>query len=313
MFLSNFSIRQPVTTVAIIVVLMCLGLLAIKNLRVNSIPDVQEPVLVVVVPYPGASPEAVEREIINRVEKPLQSVPGERDPLAATRPGADHRHLQLPQNMVEAADEIRNAISQVRHKLPLEMREPVLFRADPSQEPVMQLALSSKSQTLAEISRLAEDQLADRFRGINGVSTVDVNGSLRRELSVLLRAQKLREYNVSVAEVVGALRRQNTTAPVGQVKGALQTRASASWAASNPRASSRIVRRSGDEIVRLGQVATVQDGFAEQADTRCATAIPMSASRSRGRATRVRCPLPMTCASSWRRSSRRCLRERKSP
>jgi hypothetical protein len=68
-------------------------------------------------------------------------------------------------NMVEAADEIRNAISQVRHKLPLEMREPVLFRVDPSQEPVMQLALSSKTQTLAEISRLAEDQLADRFRG----------------------------------------------------------------------------------------------------------------------------------------------------
>src|SRR6187397_3433997 len=75
MFLSNFSIRQPITTVAIVVVLMCLGLLAIKNLRVNSLPDVQEPVLVVNVPYPGASPESVEREIINRIEKPLQSVP----------------------------------------------------------------------------------------------------------------------------------------------------------------------------------------------------------------------------------------------
>src|SRR6187549_3462458 len=75
MFFSNFSIRQPITTVAIVVVLMCLGLLAIKNLRVNSIPDVQEPVLVVNIPYPGASPEAVEREIINRVEKPLQSIP----------------------------------------------------------------------------------------------------------------------------------------------------------------------------------------------------------------------------------------------
>ncbi len=56
------------------------------------------------------------------------------------------------------------------------MREPVLFRQDPSMEPVMQLALSSDKQTLAEISRLAEDQLADRFRGINGVSTVNVNG-----------------------------------------------------------------------------------------------------------------------------------------
>jgi HAE1 family hydrophobic/amphiphilic exporter-1 len=61
MFLSNFSIRQPVTTVAIIIVLMCAGFIAIQNLRVNSIPDVQQPVLVVQVPYPGASPETVER------------------------------------------------------------------------------------------------------------------------------------------------------------------------------------------------------------------------------------------------------------
>ena len=53
MFLSNFSIRQPVTTVAMVIVLMCLGLLAFKNLRVNQNPDVQQPVIVVTVPYPG--------------------------------------------------------------------------------------------------------------------------------------------------------------------------------------------------------------------------------------------------------------------
>ncbi|MFO1503309.1 MAG: efflux RND transporter permease subunit [Steroidobacteraceae bacterium] len=268
MFLSNFSIRQPVTTVAIVVVLMCLGMLAIKNLRVNSLPDVQEPVLVVVVPYPGASPESVEREIINRIEKPLQSVPQVRE----IRSTASESQAQIVvvfnfhKNMIEAADEIRNAISQVRHKLPIEMREPVLFRYDPSQEPVMQLGLSSNTQTLAEISRLAEDQLADRFRGISGVSTVDVNGSLKRELSVLLHAQRLREYNVSVAEVVGALRRQNTTAPVGQVRGSLEDQSiRLVGRIESPREFENIIlRRSGDEVIRLGQVATVEDGFAEQ-------------------------------------------------
>src|SRR5262245_39928973 len=75
MFLSNFSIKQPVATVAIIIILMCVGLLALKNLRVNQIPDVQQPVLVVEFPYPGASPETVEREIVSRVEKALLSIP----------------------------------------------------------------------------------------------------------------------------------------------------------------------------------------------------------------------------------------------
>lgn len=201
MFLSNFSIRQPVTTVAIIIVLMCLGLIAIQKLRVNPIPDVQQPVLVVQVPYPGASPETVEREIVNRVEKSLQSIPQVYEIRSTASEGRAQFVVifNFRKDLVEAADEIRNAIGSVRHKLPLEMREPVLFREDPANEPVMQLALSSQTQTLAEISRLAEGQLADRFRAINGVSAVNVNGALRRELSVLLHAQRLREYNVSVA------------------------------------------------------------------------------------------------------------------
>src|SRR5512134_44729 len=75
MLLSDFSIKRPIPTVVIIIMLMVMGLMALKNLRVNQIPDVEQPVLVVNIPYPGASPETVEREIIDRVEKSLQSIP----------------------------------------------------------------------------------------------------------------------------------------------------------------------------------------------------------------------------------------------
>src|SRR5437868_4325138 len=267
MFLSNFSIKQPVTTVAIVIVLMCLGLLAFKNLRVNQIPDVDQPVMVVNVPYPGASPETVEREIINRVEKSLQSIPQ----VYQIRSNALESSAQIviicnfKKNMIEASDEIRNAINSVRYKLPIEMREPILTRIDPSAQPIMQLALSAKNQTFAEISRLAEDVLADKFRSIDGVAVVYVNGSLKRELSVLLRAERLREYNVSVTEVVNALRAQNTTAPVGRVKGTLDEQSiRLVGRIESPRDFNDIViaRRNG-QIVRLGQVATVEDGFAE--------------------------------------------------
>jgi hydrophobic/amphiphilic exporter-1 (mainly G- bacteria), HAE1 family len=292
MFLSNFSIRQPITTVAIVIVLMCMGLIAIKHLRVNPLPDVQQPVLVVSIPYPGASPETVEREIINRVEKSLQSIPQ----VYEIRSTASESNAQIviifnyQKNLVEASDEVRNAIGTVRYKLPVEMREPVLLRVDPSAEPVMQLALSSETQTHAEISRLAEDQLADRFRGIPGVSTVDVNGSLKRELSVLLHAQKLREYNVSVTDVVNALRRQNATAPVGKVRGDLGEQSiRLVGRIESPREFENIVlRRVDNEVVRLGQVATVQDGFAEVNGYSLRNARPnvgLSISRSRDAST----------------------------
>ena len=157
MLLSNFSIRQPVTTVAIIIVLMALGLLALKNLRVNQIPDVEEPVMVVQFPYPGASPESVERDIINRVEKSLQSIPQVHE-LRSTASDGNAQFViiyEFDKDMSEAGDEIRNSIAQVRYKLPLEMREPVLYRFDPSSQPIMNLGLSSDRQSHAEISRLA--------------------------------------------------------------------------------------------------------------------------------------------------------------
>src|SRR5215468_3238503 len=119
MFLSDFAIRRPTSTVVIIIALMCLGLLALQKLRVNQIPDVQQPVMIVNIPYPGASPETVEREIINRVEKALQSIPQ----VYEIRSTASESSAQIviifnfKKNMVEASDEIRNAIASVRYKL----------------------------------------------------------------------------------------------------------------------------------------------------------------------------------------------------
>src|SRR5215471_7065237 len=113
MFLSDFSIKQPVTTVAMIIVLMCLGLLALKNLRVNQIPDVQQPVMVVTFPYPGASPETVEREIVNRVEKALQSIPQVYEIRSTSSEGQAQIIIifNFKKNMSEASDEVRNAIA----------------------------------------------------------------------------------------------------------------------------------------------------------------------------------------------------------
>ena len=272
MFLSDFSIRRPVATVVIIIALMCLGLLALKKLRVNQIPDVEQPVLVVTIPYPGASPDTVEREIINRVEKSLQSIPRV-DQIRSTASREPARRsssiFNFKKNMVEAADEIRNAIASVRHKLPIEMREPILQRVDPAAQPIMQLALSSTTQTPRR------DLAPGRGRcwpTASAASTawpiVNVNGALRRELSVLLRAEKLREYNVSVTDVVNALRTQNTTAPVGRVQGALDEQSirlvGRIESPARVRADRRQAPRQRDRAPGPGGRRS-QDGFAELA------------------------------------------------
>ena len=76
MFLSEFSVRRPVATVVILIALMASGLMALKKLKVNQNPDVDLPMLVVDIAFPGASPETVEREVLNRIEKSLLRVTG---------------------------------------------------------------------------------------------------------------------------------------------------------------------------------------------------------------------------------------------
>ena len=267
MFLSDFSIKRPVATIVMIIALMAMGLLALSKLRVNQNPDVEVPGLSVIINFPGASPDTVEREVINRLEKSLLSVQGVTELNASANEGVAQFDIMFSfkKNMIEASDEVRNVISSVRYKMPTEMREPIIQRWDPAAQPILNMALSSKTLSHAEISRLAEDKLADRLRGISGVATVRVNGSLKRELSVLLRAAKLREYNVSVSDVVNALRNQNTNAPVGKLRGNLDEESIrlVGRIESPDEFQSVVVKRNGEQIVRLAQVATIADGFAD--------------------------------------------------
>ncbi|MFZ6676816.1 efflux RND transporter permease subunit [Undibacterium sp. Tian12W] len=268
MFLSDFSIKKPTATIVLIVALMALGLLALSKLRVNQNPDVEVPGLSVVIAYPGASPDTVEREVINRLEKSLQAVAGVEEvwATASENNGRFDMRFSFKKNMIEASDEVRNVISGLRYKMPTEMREPMIRRWDPGSQPIVNMALSSNKQSHAEISRLAEDTLADKLRSINGVATVEVSGSLKRELSVLLRAEKLREFNVSVGEVVNALRNQNTNAPVGKIRGTLDEESIrlVGRIETPEEFQGIVIKRTGDQVVRLSQVATIEDSFADK-------------------------------------------------
>lgn len=267
MFLSDFSIKRPIATIVLILMLMATGLLALNKLRVNPNPDVEIPALYVSINYPGASPDTVEREIINRIEKTLLGISGVKDIDSTANESTAGIFIQFDfkKNLIEAAEEVRNAIATVRYKLPTEMREPVIQKIDPATQPIMNLALSSNKLSHAEISRLAEDVLADKLRGISGVSTVNISGSLKRELSVLIHTEKLREYNVAVSEVVAALRNQNTNAPVGKIRGSLEEESiRLVGRIESPEDFQKIVvKRQGDQIVRLSQLADIKDGFAD--------------------------------------------------
>lgn len=267
MLISNFCIKRPLVTVVITLALMALGWIALKNLRVNERPDIAPPILQVNIPYPGASPEIVEREILDRLEKAMRGIPDVTDMRAWANEGSGGFRIEFDfkKSLIEAADEIRNSISSVRHNLPNEMREPIIQRLDPDAIPIMSLSLSSSSQSHIDLSMLAEEQIGDRLRSLPGVAAVNISGDLKRELSVLMRAEKLRMHNISIAEVHKGLLSQNVATPGGKLEDDLESKSIRLLGrlSSPEEFASMVIRRNDSDVVRLGDVAEVTDGTSQ--------------------------------------------------
>ncbi len=268
MFLSEFSIKRPVVTVVIALALMVFGYFALTQLRTNQMPDVQPPVLVVSIPYPGASPETVEREVLNRIEDSLSSISGidELRSYARDSFGTIVVQFEFHKNLIEAAQEIRDAIATVRDKLPTEMKEPYLQRMDPNAQSILNISLHSETLTQMELSRIADQVIARELRTVPGVALVELRGELIREMTVFLDSSAMREANVSVMDVLNALRAQNLAAPVGHVQQGLEEQSIRLLGRLQDAADfeSVVIKQMGDASVRLGQVARVEDGHAEQ-------------------------------------------------
>ena len=268
MILSDFSIKRPLVVVVVTIALMLFGYFALTNLKTNQFPDVQPPVLVVNVPYPGASPETVEREILNRVEDSMSTIQGIRDIRSYARESSATIvvFFDFDKDLTAAAQELRDSISTVRDKLPTEMKEPFINRADPNAQPVMSLALSSDVLSPLELSRLAEIQVGRQLRSVPGVALVELEGELEREMTVFLNSHAMREAKVSAQEVVAALRSQNLAAPVGRVVNGLEEQSIRLQGRLKDvtEFEQMVVKQNGDQAIRLGQVADIVDGGAEQ-------------------------------------------------
>jgi HAE1 family hydrophobic/amphiphilic exporter-1 len=268
MFLSDFSIKRPMVVVAVTLAMMIFGYFAMTNLKTNQFPDVQPPVLVMNIPYPGASPETVEREILNRVEDSMATITGMRELRSYARESnaVIVAIFEFDKNLIEASQEMRDAVAVVRDKLPTEMKEPFLRREDPNAFPIMSLALSSKSMGPIELSQLAEHQIAREIRSVPGVALVNLEGEQEREMTIFLNSNAMREANVSAMDVVSALRAQNVAAPVGRVVNGMEEQGIRIQGRLRDvrEFEQMVVKRNGDQAIRLEQVADVVDGAAEQ-------------------------------------------------
>ncbi len=268
MFISDFAIKRPIVTIVSMVALVLFGLVALTKLQTDEFPDVAPPIVTVGLVYPGASPDGVEREIIDPIEEAISSIAGVKQVTGRAEDGFGFVTVEFlfSKPLAEATQDIRDAISGIRQDLPQELEEPIIKKFNDTDLPIVSLALNSTNLTPAELTRIADPGITRELRSIAGVAEVTVPGKQVRELTVQLRPAALQASGISVSQVVQALQLQNLAAPVGRVEGTLTERSiRLKGRLEEPAEFSQIVvaERNG-QVIRLGQVADIVDETEEQ-------------------------------------------------
>jgi HAE1 family hydrophobic/amphiphilic exporter-1 len=268
MIISDFAIRRPIITIVAMLALALGGVIALVKLQTDEFPDVAPPFVSVAIPYPGSSPETVEKELLDPVEEAIAGISGVEKVMGRAEDGFAVIMVEFvfEKPLNEATQDIRDAISGIRNDLPPEMEEPIIRKFNDTDLPIVSVALSSDRLSPAELTRLADPGITRELRSITGVAEVTVTGKVERELTVELRPAALQANGVSVSQVVQALQAQNLAAPVGRVTGAYDERSiRLKGRLDGPADFERlVVAERGGTLIRLGQVATVRDGTEEQ-------------------------------------------------
>ncbi len=220
MWMTRVSIRNPVFATMVMVALCVLGLVAYSKLGVEQSPDITFPGAQVDIQYPGASPEAVEREVAKPLEEALNTIAGVERVQSRSFEGRMQASIEFSLNadMNRGMQEIRDRVAQAQARFPRDVKPPMVQRFQTENaEPIIVAALMSPNRTLRELSMMADLTVSKRLGRVEGVAKVDVGGMAVREVRIDLDPTRLRAFNITPAQISAALNAANTDAPVGLI------------------------------------------------------------------------------------------------
>lgn len=261
-------IKRPVFTTMVVMLLVVFGLGAYPTLGIDLNPDVEFPIVTATITYTGASPEEMESLITKPVEDAVSSVSGIKSLSSVSKAGSSQITLEFEfgTNPKLAANEVREKVAGVRKRLPSEIDEPVVQRFDITAQSIVYFSMASDYRSRGEIRRLAIDVVKDELQRLDGVAQVDVFGATDREIHIYVDPKKVESYNISFQQIFDAVDANNLNTPGGQIneKGTeLTVRTMGQYKDIND-IKNIIVANQGGNLIKLGDVVEVEDGWGEE-------------------------------------------------
>ena len=271
MNISEISIRRPVFAWMLMVSLILFGWLGLREMGISQLPDVDFPVVTISTSLEGASPEVMEANVVDLIENAVISVEGITSMSSSMRPGSASVSLEfdLSKNLDTAVQEIQSKLAQIQRRLPRDTELPSVSKSNPEDQPILWLAVSSKTMPRRELMAFVRDQLRAKFLTVPGVADVNLGGLIDPAMRIGLSNEKLAKYSMTVSDVINAIKSEHIEVPAGRIENTnneLSIRTLGEATSAEELAALPISRRGGGPVfsnIRLRDLADVEDGLSD--------------------------------------------------
>jgi len=266
--LTELAIRRPVAVTVLAVAVAVVGWFSLMQIDVDYLPDITYPMVKIHIWWRGATPEEIETEIAEPIERQMATVDN-LDYLDASCIEGMYTLLvnfRYGVNVDVAYQDVLAVMGRARRKLPPDIDPPVIIKADPSQLPVMEVTLASDQRSLVWLREWAGNWLVDRLSAVPGTAGAEVVGGVEREIRVHLDPARLTAYNLTPEKVVAALREENRQTFAGRVTVLTReiiARTMGEFENLDEMRHVAVGRGPNGELVYLKDVATVEDAHKE--------------------------------------------------
>jgi hydrophobic/amphiphilic exporter-1 (mainly G- bacteria), HAE1 family len=220
--LTGTSIKRPIATTMVFLIVITLGTIGFRFLPVDLLPPIEFPQLTIWVNYSNVGPEEMERIVTEQIENAISGVPNVQRITSSSSEGNSRVTLNFAQgiNLDEATNDVRAALDRVSRSLPPEADAPRIWKFDPNDSPIVTIGARSE-RDLSEVTRIISRDIGKIFEQIPGVGAIDVWGGVNQEVRVDLIRDRLASSQVTASEIVSAIVRENANVPGGNVKDGL--------------------------------------------------------------------------------------------
>ena len=221
MNISELSIRRPVLSTVITLIILLFGFIGYSSLGVREYPSVDNPIISVSCSYPGANADVIENQITEPLEQNINGIPGIRSLSSTSSQGSSRItvEFELSVDLETAANDVRDKVSRAQRYLPRDCDPPTVSKADADATPILMVTIGSDKRSLLEISEIADLTVKEQLQTIPDVSSVEIWGEKKYSMRLWIDPIKMAGYGITPMDVKNAVDKENVELPSGSIEG----------------------------------------------------------------------------------------------